>query len=497
MNNRAFFLFVILPCVLPNRSGAVEITSRIVDGLGRPVSDVTVEIKYPKRGPDGNLGKIEWLKMISDKEGRIKVVYDQTLVPTNQTMWIYVKKIGYASFSTDSLKPEYVLRREFDAEDVHRIADLSGEIQKQELKEVLVGEFKNDGKHVRESLEELVFYYGRVLRRPLRELIEDSKTGIAACSLLAFLGVPKDLRLVVKNAPAAKRELFQDRWAYGVVCALLEPATKEEWDFLKRCAANEYDDLWVDAGAIRTLRLIGSTQSVDILTEAAKKNTDRKESFRYALDYIKNGPLLLQDPDLEEAGKKIAQAVKIGVWKGNKNPRYNKEKDMALIDCEFVSGRDLLVQTATFHKVGTVWKLRGVRETMQALLANPPERKSFAGVWQGFSQDQLEFARLELNENGTGLLAISFLPTSPPEKYFVTKWTLKDFQVEFAIEPAEPGAEPVALENVILGLEDLECVLRPVHGGDWSRKMTLFNEKALQERSERARKALEPFRKHH
>jgi len=36
-----------------------------------------------------------------------------------------------------------------------------------------------------------------------------------------------------------------------------------------------------------------------------------------------------------------------------------------------------------------------------------------------------------------------------------------------------------------------------VHGGDWGRKMTLLNEKAVQERAERARKALEPFRKHH
>jgi hypothetical protein len=42
---------------------------------------------------------------------------------------------------------------------------------------------------------------------------------------------------------------------------------------------------------------------------------------------------------------------------------------MALINCEFIAGSDLLVHTATFQNMNGIWKLRGVRETMQALLA--------------------------------------------------------------------------------------------------------------------------------
>src|SRR5207247_72921 len=124
-------------------------------------------------------------------------------------------------------------------------------------------------------------------------------------------------------------------------------------------------------------------------------------------------------------------------------------------------------------------------------------KKRFVGVWHGFSESQLEFARLELYENGTGLLAISFLPDSPPDKYFVTQWSLKDFRLALVTEAAEPKAEAVSLENITLGLESLRLTLRPLHGGDWSRKMTLLNETAFHKRAEAARETLESLQKHH
>jgi len=81
----------------------------------------------------------------------------------------------------------------------------------------------------------------------------------------------------------------------------------------------------------------------------------------------------LSDEDIVVAGRKVAQVIKIGKWQGNKPPQYNEKKDKALVACEFIAGRDLLVHTATFHKVDGKWRLRGVRETMQALLAREPE----------------------------------------------------------------------------------------------------------------------------
>lgn len=77
----------------------------------------------------------------------------------------------------------------------------------------------------------------------------------------------------------------------------------------------------------------------------------------------------LSDRSLTNVAERVARAVKIGSWKGNRPPTFNSQGDKALVQCEFRSGRDLLVYTATFHKVGEAWTLRGIRETMQALLA--------------------------------------------------------------------------------------------------------------------------------
>ncbi len=470
--------------------GALEITTTFVDGLGNALAGVAVEVKYPKKGSDEKLKEVEWLKTTSDQEGKVKIIYDETLVPTNEPIWISVKKPGYSSFSTDNLKSQYVLKRQFSVEDVERVAKLSGEIQKKELREILVGEFKQEVK----ALKELIFFHSRKFRPVLRELVEDSDSGKEACSLLAFIGMPEDIRFIIKNAPAPKRKLYQDRWAYEVVCALLQPESPEEWYFLKKCAADAYYDRWVDAGAIRTLKLIGSAQSAEVLKEAEKQNTGRKESFAHALSSISKGPLSLEAADLEDAGKKVAQAIKMGDWQFNTEPKYNQEKDMALIDCEFIAGRDLLIETATFQKVENTWKLRGVRETMQVLLANPPEAKRFVGVWQGFSETQIEFARLELKPDGTGLLAVSFLPDSAPDKYIVTRWSLKD-QLELVIKPGEPKAEPVTMTNLKLGTDVLQFVLRPVHGSEWVCRLKLFNEKTFLERSAAAKKVLDTLQK--
>ena len=67
---------------------------------------------------------------------------------------------------------------------------------------------------------------------------------------------------------------------------------------------------------------------------------------------------------LREAGGLLADIF------AQATPRFNK----ALIPCEFIAGRDLLIHTATFHKVDGRWKLRGVRETMQAYSRTSPNQ---------------------------------------------------------------------------------------------------------------------------
>ena len=139
-----------------------------------------------------------------------------------------------------------------------------------------------------------------------------------------------------------------------------------------------------------------------------------------------------------------------------------------------------------------MWKLRGVRETLQALLANPPDRKVFIGAWHGYSESHLEFGRLELKENGTGLFAISYLPNSPPSIYRVKQWLQRRLNLDITVESEEPDAEPITLQNVTYGIDSLEFEL---HGKGWNRKMTLLNETEFQGRAASAKRSLEDLLK--
>ena len=67
--------------------------------------------------------------------------------------------------------------------------------------------------------------------------------------------------------------------------------------------------------------------------------------------------------------ERIAKVIGIGRWAGNRSPRFNKSGDKALIDFEYDAGADWLVYTATFHKTDGLWRLRGVRETLQKFAA--------------------------------------------------------------------------------------------------------------------------------
>jgi len=280
-----------------------------------------------------------------------------------------VSKPGYSGYSTTGWPSKFELEREFSTADVQRIADLQGDEQVTELRELLAGDFDTS-----RELYELVFIQENKFRQALRALITDPDVGVEAGKFLAFIGVPKDVRLFLKHAPPIK-EPFDDSWTYGVVCALLEPTSKEEWNFLRSCALNEFDNLWCDREAIRTLKLIASPHSREILTEVKRSNEDRADYVTKAIEYIDANPSPIADADLMAAGEKVAKAIRIGNWRGNRKPRFNQKGDKALVECEFISGRDVLMYTATFHKVDGVWKLRGVRATMQKLLACDPEHQ--------------------------------------------------------------------------------------------------------------------------
>jgi hypothetical protein len=222
-----------------------------------------------------------------------------------------------------------------------------------------------------------IFYYEDRLRPSIRSRLREGATRNGAQELLAFIGDPSDLRLIVQVAATSKQGSIDNRWAYGVSAALLEPRSEQEWAFLRACALNRYDDGWVDAGAIQTLKLIASPRSLQILREVEQKNADRAASAGKAIDYIQSKPPALRGVELDEVAKRVANVIRIGKWDGNRKPYYNEAGDKALVDFVYEAGEDRLTYTATFHRVEGSWRLRGVRETLQELMPPPPPPSSF------------------------------------------------------------------------------------------------------------------------
>lgn len=68
---------------------------------------------------------------------------------------------------------------------------------------------------------------------------------------------------------------------------------------------------------------------------------------------------------LDELADHVATRIRIAGFEGKGEAMYNQGGDKALIDFTYDTGEDRLIYTATFHRVGGSWRLRGIRETLQ------------------------------------------------------------------------------------------------------------------------------------
>jgi hypothetical protein len=247
--------------------------------------------------------------------------------------------------------------------EVLRISALTGSLQLTELRDFL---------QVYGSSSDKVFLYGDRLRPALRQLLRDPQVGEAASRYLALLGAAaEDIRAIIENPPQPRIRALPSRWAYSVVTSLLHPTSDAEWLFLRKCAFSELSDPWAVTGAIQTLKLIASPESRAILEEMQTRVPNRKASVAQALAYIDSKPEPLVGSDLAAIAERVAQAVTIGEWKGNSPGRCDVTADKALVDFRFSAGIDEFVYTATFHRSGATWELRGVRETAQMMMISP------------------------------------------------------------------------------------------------------------------------------
>ena len=132
--------------------------------------------------------------------------------------------------------------------------------------------------------------------------------------------------------------------------------------------------------------------------------------------------------------------------------------------------------------------------TLTVCPARPPSASDVLGTWFGYSTDQLEFLRLELRSNGTGLLGVSYLPDSSPALYTVDTWRLKDWCLELVVSPTTTNSEPIAVRQVRYDVQSLGFEFGGINL-NWKRAATLFREKDFLLRDRQLKDEIEQYEK--
>ncbi len=125
--------------------------------------------------------------------------------------------------------------------------------------------------------------------------------------------------------------------------------------------------------------------------------------------------------------------------------------------------------------------------------AIPPEREDAIGVWIGYS-DHGEFVRLELTRDSRGYLTFGRL-VDGFDTYRVRAWTLKDWSLSMDLLDATPAAEGVKCDKVRFCYSYIEVEFSGDADLEWSRKVTLYNERTLKQNAKGAKRNVSTARK--
>jgi len=120
-----------------------------------------------------------------------------------------------------------------------------------------------------------------------------------------------------------------------------------------------------------------------------------------------------------------------------------------------------------------------------------PTAQDLATVWVGGDPGGTEYLRLELSEDGTGLLAIQYLPDRPADAYRVLHTTQSKYRVWFTVEPVDE-AEPIYMSGTAIpGRLDLSF---GSSNPEWQRNVVLERETDLLARLDAVRKRAEELK---
>jgi hypothetical protein len=344
------FLAVLTFCLADTLFG-VDFSIQVVDGLGRMLSGVRVVV-------DCASSKAR-IRTESDEQGIARGTYDAAVCEPES---VSVAKEGYEAYSS-GFRQRYVVRRELNgAAELARVMKLDEADQLDALREILGSNIST----AHQTFADRVFYHEARLRNDLRILAQEPMVAEAARALLSMIAVPEDVLFIMRLPTPSDSVGFEERWRYAVAAALVGSPDPMAESFLRRCALNQYQDRWVDAGAIETLMLTGSARSRTILEEAQRLNSFQASRIARALAYLDGGPPALSGPDLSVIAERVANAIRIGKWQGNGSPRFNEAGDKALVALTFRTESDRYGYEATFHRIEGEWTLRAAQQTYQA-----------------------------------------------------------------------------------------------------------------------------------
>ena len=99
-----------------------------------------------------------------------------------------------------------------------------------------------------------------------------------------------------------------------------------------------------------------------------------------------------------------------------------------------------------------------------------------AKVWVGASDSGVhDFYRIELDEEGKGMLTSTWSPDGPATAYRITKTTLSKYKVEFVVVPIDTRAGPVRLRGTAVS----SSMVLEIGDGDWKSTIRMQSEVAL------------------
>lgn len=372
------FIAIVVACLgamtpFSQRLSAAEVDVRIVDGLGRPVEGVDFNLHLLRDNSvmAGGTQRIELFRGRSDADGRIRGSYDDGLKLPGDSDWAELEKDGYSGYADSEPKSSYVLNQEAQSgfSDLAMLPD--GE-RTAALRELLASEPDES----MDDDEDAAFMHASALRPALRELIDDAIVGRSAIMLLADIGDASDIEYILAHQPKIvpdndDYEYWENRWAYMVATSAVNMDGDAVWTFLESAAAGDFFDGWVDAGAAFTLWLSDPVRARPALERAATRNTDRREWLLDLASRVGSVPakaLAADDPAI--AAAELGPAFPVGRFTGAGAARLNTQGNAARIALSYRNGRDALIYTASYQRDALgIWRLRGVRETQQALLA--------------------------------------------------------------------------------------------------------------------------------